>query len=259
MMTSNEYISPNLSINPTNNVGYTNITVQQAYNFLTNTSNGIQIPIDVRYDSEWAAVHIDTPAPENPRHHCTCAWSNETVLQAFMTLYQGKEIILYCFGGSRSTAAANVLVAHNFNGIIYNMIGGIDAWISAGYPTKPNSPPNIPAISGQNNGKIGQEYQYTFNTTDIDQDDVYYYVNWSDNTSNQLVGPYHSGEEATLNHTWSEKGKYTVKVKARDIYGAESDYATLDVKMPKTSTTVFHQILWRIFEKIHCFFFFNTL
>ena len=52
---------------------YTNITVEQAWNFLTNTSNGIQIPIDVRYDNEWAVEHIDTPAPENPRHHCVCA------------------------------------------------------------------------------------------------------------------------------------------------------------------------------------------
>jgi rhodanese-related sulfurtransferase len=239
---------------------YTNITVQQAWTLLTNNSNGIQTPIDVRYDNEWAQAHIDTPAPENPRHYCLCMWSNETFLKEFMDLYQEKEIILYCKAGSRSLTAANLLVENNFTGIIYNMLGGIDAWISAGYPTKANSPPNIPVISGENKGKIGQDYQYIFNTTDIDQDNVYYYVNWSDNTSNQLIGPYHSGEEATLSHTWSEKGKYTVKVKARDIYGAESDYATLEVKMPKTSTIVFHQFLLRIFEKIHLFFpFFTTL
>ncbi|MCX6664213.1 MAG: rhodanese-like domain-containing protein, partial [Euryarchaeota archaeon] len=206
----NEYVSPNLSINPTNDVGYTNITVEQAYSLLTNTSNGIQIPIDVRTNNEWAVAHIDTPYPENPQH-----WpylQNGENLTEFMELYQGKEIILYCKGGSRSKTAANLLVENNFDGTIYNMLGGIDAWTLAGYPTKANSPPNTPAISGQNKGKIGQEYQYRFNTTDIDQDDVYYYVNWSDNTSNQLVGPYHSGEEARLSHTWSEKGTYSVKV-----------------------------------------------
>jgi len=235
---------------------YRNITVEQAYNFLTNTSNGIQIPIDVRYDNEWAVAHIDTPSPENPKHHCLCAWSNETVLQEFMELYQGKEIILYCLAGSRSMTAVNMLVEHNFDGIIYNMLGGINAWIAAGYPTKANTPPNIPVISGEKRGKPGEEYQYNFTTSDIDQDNVYYYVNWSDNTSNQLVGPYHSGEETTLSHIWSEKGTYTLKVKARDIYGAESDYATLDIKMPKTGNTVFHQILLRIFEKIHLFFLF---
>jgi rhodanese-related sulfurtransferase len=236
---------------------YRNITVEQAWDLLTNTSNGIQIPIDVRYDYEWAQAHIDTPSPENPKHHCSCALStDEAILQAFIDLYQGKEIILYCLGGSRSTAVANLLVEHNFTGIIYNMLGGIDAWILAGYPTKANSPPSIPIISGEKKGKVGEEYYYTFTTTDVDSDDVYYYVNWSDNTSNQLIGPYHSGEEAILNHTWSEKGTYTVKVKARDIYGSESDYATLEIKMPKTGNTIFYQLLLRIFEKIHFFFLF---
>jgi rhodanese-related sulfurtransferase len=241
-------------INPTNSNGYTNITVQQAYSLLTNTSNGIQIPIDVRTPSEWAIAHIDTPYPENPQHWPYLQMGQN--LSKFIELYKGKEIILYCKAGSRSKTAANLLVENNFTGIIYNMLGGIDAWISTGYPMKPNSPPNTPVISGENKGKIGQDYPYIFNTTDIDQNDVYYYVNWSDNTSNQLIGPYHSGEEATLSHTWSEKGKYTVKVKARDIYGAESDYATLEVKMPKTSTTVFHQFLLRIFEKHPLFFLF---
>jgi rhodanese-related sulfurtransferase len=234
---------------------YTNITVDQAWNFLTNTSNGIQIPIDVRYDYEWAVEHIDTPAPENPKLHCSCALlTDETILQAFMELYQGKEIILYCVAGSRSTAVANLLVEHNFTGIIYNMIGGITAWKQAGYPTKSNTPPNTPMITGDTKGKPGEEYHYTFTTTDVDSDDVYYYVNWSDNTSNQFIGPFHSEEETTLNHTWSEKGTYALKVKARDIFGSESDYATLEIKMPKTSTNIFYQRLLGFFEKIHFLF-----
>ena len=74
-------------------------------------------------------------------------------------------------------------------------------------------------------------------------------MNWSDNTSNQLIGPYYSGEEAALSHTWSEKGTYTVKVKARDIYGAESDYATLDIKMPYSynPTLQFLELLFQRF------------
>jgi hypothetical protein len=71
-------------INPTIAAGYTDITVAQAYNFLTNTTNGIQIPIDVRSDSEWKAAHIDTPYPENVQH-----WPNLQMginLSAFMEL-----------------------------------------------------------------------------------------------------------------------------------------------------------------------------
>jgi rhodanese-related sulfurtransferase len=251
----------NISINTNAGIGYftvtvligesyTNITVEKAWNFLTNTSNGIQIPIDVRYDNEWAVEHIDTPAPENPKHHCVCAMStDEAILQAFIELYQGKEIILYCLAGSRSLTAANLLVEHNFDGTIYLMIGGITAWKEAGYPTNANTPPNMPVITGDAKGKPGQKYHYTITTTDVDSDDVYYYVNWSDNTTNQLIGPYHSEEEITLNHTWSEKGTYIVKVKARDIYGSESDYATLEIKMSKTSNRMFFLLLLRFFEK----------
>jgi rhodanese-related sulfurtransferase len=237
---------------PTTTKDYTNITVKQAYNLLTNTSNGIQKPIDVRTPSEWAIAHIDTPYPENPQHWPYLQMGQN--LSKFMELYQGKEIILYCKGGFRSLTAANLLDENNFTGIIYNMLGGIDAWIAAGYPTKPNSFPNIPVISGQNKGKIDQAYQYTFTTTDIDQDDVYYYVNWSDNTSNQLIGPYHSGEEATISHVWSEKGTYTLKVKARDIYGAESDYATFKIKMPYSYNNPIPQLLECLFQRFpHAF------
>ncbi len=247
MIPEENLIQSDVVINPTQAVGYSNITVTQAWDFLTNTSNGIQIPIDVRYDSEWIVAHIDTPYPENAHHWPSL--QNGVNLSEFIELYQGKEIILYCKTGGRSKAAANLLVQNNFDGIIYNMLGGIDAWVLAGYPTKANSPPSIPTINGENKGKVGEEYQYTVNTTDIDQDDIYYYVNWSDNTPDQLAGPYDSGEAALLNHVWSEKGTYTVKVKARDKYNTESDWAILTVTMPYSFDKPLLQFLGLLFER----------
>jgi rhodanese-related sulfurtransferase len=232
-------------INPTFTREYSNITVQQAWEFLTNTSNGIQIPIDVRYDYEWVAAHIDTPYPENPHHWPNL--QNGEKLSEFLDKYQGKEIILYCKAGSRSKAAATLLVQHNFDGVIYNMLGGIDAWILAGYPTKANSPPEIPIITGETNGKAGTEYQYTFNTTDLDYDVVSYYVNWSDTTPDELTGPHPSGEAVTLSHTWAEKGTYTIKAKAIDRYNEESDWATLTITMPCIYTKSTLQFLEMLF------------
>ncbi|MFX0012612.1 MAG: rhodanese-like domain-containing protein, partial [Candidatus Hermodarchaeota archaeon] len=37
-----------------------------------------------------------------------------------------------CKSGSRSLQASNTLVANNFSKV-FNMLGGIDAWINAGY------------------------------------------------------------------------------------------------------------------------------
>ncbi len=231
-----------------------NITVNEAWDLLNDVSNGIQIPIDLREDAEWMAAHINTPYPENPKHHCYCSWNDPNVLQEFLDLYQGTEIILYSTDGDKSTDAANTLVANNFAGLIYKMIGGIDAWIQAGYPTKPNTPPNKTIINGENNGKVGQEYTYTFTATDNDEDKIYYYINWSDSTTNQLYGPYNSGEQITLNHTWSEKGTYTINAQTWDIYFIKSSWSTLEITMPKTSYSILYQILQRLLEKINIYF-----
>jgi len=67
-----------------------------------------------------------------------------------------------------------------------------------------NQAPNTPDITGQTNGNAGTEYEYTFVTTDPDGDDVYYYVDWGDDTFEEWIGPYASGEEAKVKHTWVE-------------------------------------------------------
>jgi len=58
-------------------------------------------------------------------------------------------------------------------------------------------------------------------------------IDWGDNTSTEWLGLYGSGEEITLTHIWDEQGNYIIKAKAKDVYGLESDWATLEVSMPK--------------------------
>lgn len=47
--------------------------------------------------------------------------------------YKNSEIIVYCKSGYRSTLASEILVENGFTNI-YNMLGGILAWIDADYP-----------------------------------------------------------------------------------------------------------------------------
>jgi hypothetical protein len=96
-----------------------------------------------------------------------------------------------------------------------------------------NEPPNTPKISGQMIGKVGEEYNYTFVTKDSDGDNISYWIDWGDNHNTDWIGLYSSDEEVTLPHTWSEKGTYTIKAKAKDIYNAESDWAVLKIRMPR--------------------------
>lgn len=228
--------------------GYTDITVEEAWGFLNSTENGIQIPIDVRRDSEWAAEHIDTPSPENPRHHCECDWDDEQIFQDFIQQYEGKEIIIYCRSGRRSADAAQLLVDNGFIGTIYNIDDGINAWKAAGLPTKPNLAPGIPTITGPSDGAAGTEYEYSFIATDSDDDTISYCINWSDEFGEICIGPYASDEEITIKHSWEEKGTYLIQVTAKDKYDAESEVATLEVNMPKKKT-VSHPILKQILQQ----------
>ena len=109
----------------------------------------------------------------------------------------------------------------------------------------PNRPPSIPEISGQTSGKIGVDYPYYFVSTDDDSDDIYYLVQWGDSCSSEdYVGPYPSGEVASVNHTYGIKGTYTMYAKAIDVHDAESDWATFEVTMPRTgqSMRLYHLI-----------------
>jgi hypothetical protein len=95
-----------------------------------------------------------------------------------------------------------------------------------------NAPPNTPDIQGPSNGKPKVQIKYTVVATDPDLDIVFYFIDWRDNTTSGWLGPYGSSEQKSVSHAWSYKGTYSVKVKAKDIHGAESDWGTLSVKIP---------------------------
>ncbi len=97
----------------------------------------------------------------------------------------------------------------------------------------PNEPPLKPEIQGELNGLAGEEYSYTLVATDPENNDLYYYVEWGDGNITEWFGPHTSGEQVTASHTYAEEDTYTIKAKVKDIHGAESDWTTLEVTMPK--------------------------
>jgi hypothetical protein len=95
-----------------------------------------------------------------------------------------------------------------------------------------NQPPSTPLITGPLKGKPGITYNYEFIATDSEGENISYYVDWGDGTNTGWIGPYPSGQEQIMNHTWTKKGTYTIKAKARDIHDQESDWGSLSVIMP---------------------------
>ena len=113
----------------------------------------------------------------------------------------------------------------------------------------PSTAPYAPNIAGPTIGHAGGEYDYTFDTTDPDGDDVYYWIEWGDGQTEEWIGPYPSGEEITVNHTWSTRGTYSIRAKAKDIHGEESNWGTLKVSMPKNKPST-NSLFLQFFEKL---------
>ena len=97
-----------------------------------------------------------------------------------------------------------------------------------------NQAPGAPTITGPTTGNAGTSYPYQFTSVDPDGDDIAeYIVNWDDGPDETVTGPFISGSPATASHTWTVQGTYTIRAKAKDIYGAVGPEGTLIVTMPR--------------------------
>ena len=124
---------------------------------------------------------------------------------------------------------------------VISAVDSTDNWEDTGIinvPIGTNYPPDAPTITGPTVGKPGELYFYDFNTTDPDDEDVYYFVDWGDGNFTDWCGPYESGLKVTIGHEWMEQGTYTIKVKAKDIFDQESNWTEYTVKMPKDKTDI---------------------
>jgi len=88
-----------------------------------------------------------------------------------------------------------------------------------------NEPPAKVTIDGPTWGLGGKKYDFTIVSTDADEHDIYYRVDWDDEQSTGWLGPYSSGEQITLNHSWNKKGEYWIKAWAKDTLEGKSPQA----------------------------------
>ena len=89
-----------------------------------------------------------------------------------------------------------------------------------------SNPPATPSLTGPSNGLINQEYSFNSVTSEPDGEDVYYYFDWGDGTNSGWLGPYPPDTPISTTNAWDAKGSYNIRVKARDIYYATSDWST---------------------------------
>ena len=84
--------------------------------------------------------------------------------------------------------------------------------VGNGFPTTPAAP------AGPSSGYTDTSYAFNTSASDPDGDPLEYQFDWGDATQS-------GWEPASNSHAWSAAGTYCVKVRARDIYGAESGWS----------------------------------
>jgi pyrrolidone-carboxylate peptidase len=109
-----------------------------------------------------------------------------------------------------------------------------------------NYPPEAPTINGPISGIPDISYNFTFNSTDPEGSDVYYYIKWGDGHVELWDGPYASGEEVVVAHTYNKQGRFTIEAKSKDSNGYESLWGSLEVKIPRYKPHYINNYLFNI-------------
>jgi len=103
-------------------------------------------------------------------------------------------------------------------------VEGAEIWIGEVAPFW-NLPPYKPTIEGPSNGEINIQYNFTLNIIEPERDNVYYYIDWSDENESGWIGPYAYGQTITATHAWSKPKIYEIRIKVKDTFGAESNWS----------------------------------
>jgi hypothetical protein len=109
-------------------------------------------------------------------------------------------------------------------------------------PDKPEKP------KGPTNGKTNENYSYKATGFDFDGDKIKYGLDWGDEGEIEWTDFYESGYTIEIQHSWSEKATFKIRVKIVDIYGYEScwsDPIVVSITKLKNHMNILELILQR--------------
>ena len=177
---------------------YTSIDVGVAYGMITGGAHPNLVILDVRTKGEYDSGHI-----------YSATLIPVTDLQTRigeLASHVNDEILVYCGSGGRSKTASGILDSNDFTKV-YNMLGGIAAWNSAGYPTWISTVHNINTT-------------YNYDTIQAAMDSA---LTMNGNTILVDIGIYH---------------EHVVVSKTLSIVGADSSNTVIDGKGTGTVISV---------------------
>jgi len=73
------------------------------------------------------------------------------------------------------------------------------------------------------------------------------------NCSNRWIGPFDSGEIVSLSNMWFEEETIEIRVKAKDVYGAETEFVSIPITVPKNRIHPFFDIIAEYLPNLYTF------
>lgn len=195
---------------------YLNITVQQADSLIQeNTSNPDFVILDVRTAGEYNGGHIIGAI--NIDYYAT----NFGAL--IDTLNRDRMYLVYCGSGSRSAKARDTMYAKHFVEV-YNMLGGMGAWLGAGYPTS--------TTTSAANSEIEVINVKLYPNPVVDKSVIEISgISTSNNTievydmTGKHIRTFHADVKTLINHEDFNPGIYFYQIKCKDVLTNKGKFA----------------------------------
>ena len=126
--------------------------------------------------------------------------------------------------------------------------GGAPGYLHAFGSVENNGPPDTPTIDGPEEGQVRDYIKFYVNAEDDDNTPVKYFVDWDDGTTT-TTQDFEPGISIPVLHKWKWRGVYTIRVKAIDTFGLESDWAYLEVTIPVNQQSYSFPLIQRLLER----------
>ncbi|UCF13282.1 MAG: VCBS repeat-containing protein [Thermoplasmatales archaeon] len=109
------------------------------------------------------------------------------------------------------------------DGKIDFLTGGVQGVVRLYINNFKQIPPLRPSIRQPTEFHPNRELEFGFTAHDVNDDDIYYYIDWGNGKNTGWLGPYASGEGIDIGHIWRRPCSFVVSVKAKDDDG-EGDW-----------------------------------
>lgn len=127
------HVQPDVQFQPDSQTGtdsgvpylHEDISVQQLDQWIK--AGKVMTMVDVREGFEYQAGHI-AGAINKP-------WNSQVLQAEYSQLSSSQPVVVICQSGNRSNQAAQFLTSKGFQPV-YDMVGGMSAWIAAGFPVQ---------------------------------------------------------------------------------------------------------------------------